>query len=153
MSLMVRIGSSDAQWAMKSTSPAPRRFATISRAAVRIWYVGLDSPERHLARIRARVQHGGHDIPEADVRRRFDQSRLQLIDLLPHLAELRVYDNSLEASPHGGQAPRPRLVLHWVRTQRPDGEQAAAGLLRCPASPVPSRASMPSTPPRRAPRS
>lgn len=104
-------------------------------AAVRVWYVGLDSPERHLARIKARVQHGGHDIPEADVRRRFDQSRLQLIDLLPHLCELRVYDNSLEASPHGGQAPRPRLVLHWVRTQRPDGEQVAAGLLRCPASP------------------
>ena len=80
---------------------------------VRIWYVGLASPEHHLARVKARVKKGGHDIPEADVRRRFDQSRLQLIELLPHVAELRVYDNSDEADPHQGKAPKPRLVLHW----------------------------------------
>ena len=80
---------------------------------LRIWYVGLASPEHHLARVKARVRKGGHDIPEADIRRRFDQSRLQLIQLLPHLAELRVYDNTDEADPHQGIAPRPRLVLHW----------------------------------------
>ncbi|MGC4060606.1 MAG: zeta toxin family protein [Aquabacterium sp.] len=84
---------------------------------VRIWYVGLASPEHHLARVKARVKKGGHDIPEADIRRRFDQSRLQLIELLPHVAELRVYDNSDEADPHQGQAPRPRLLLHWQRTR------------------------------------
>jgi len=102
---------------------------------VRIWYVGLASPEQHLARIRARVRHGGHDIPELDVRRRFDQSRLQLIALLPHLAELRVYDNSDEASPHAGQAPRPRLVLHWLRHAPATDGQAAQGELRMPATP------------------
>ncbi len=80
---------------------------------LRIWYVGLSSPEQHLARVKARVRKGGHDIPEADIRRRFDQSRLQLISLLPHLSELRVYDNSTEADPHQGQAPQPVLVLHW----------------------------------------
>lgn len=80
---------------------------------VRIWYVGLASPEHHLARVKARVKKGGHDIPEADIRRRFDQSRLQLIELLPHLSELRVYDNSDDADPHAGKAPKPRLLLHW----------------------------------------
>jgi predicted ABC-type ATPase len=30
---------------------------------VRIWYLGLSSPELHLARVRARVAKGGHDIP------------------------------------------------------------------------------------------
>ena len=80
---------------------------------VRIWYVGLASPEHHLARVRSRVRKGGHDIPEADIRRRFDQSRLQLIHLLPHLAELRVYDNSIDADPQTGQAPKPQLLLHW----------------------------------------
>ncbi len=84
---------------------------------VRIWYVGLASPEHHLARVKARVRKGGHDIPEADIRRRFDQSRLQLIQLLPHLAELRVYDNTDEADPHLGMAPKPRLVLHWQAGQ------------------------------------
>lgn len=104
------------------TTLGGRSFAKLLKDAaeagfeVRIWYVGLASPELHLARIKARVQHGGHDIPEADVRRRFDKSRLQLIELLPYLTELRVYDNSAEASPQQGQAPRLQPVLHWRRT-------------------------------------
>jgi predicted ABC-type ATPase len=100
---------------------------------VRIWYVGLSSPEQHLARVRARVKTGGHDIPEADIRRRFDQSRLQLIELLPHLTELRLYDNSHEAAPHQGQAPAPRLILHWTRQPKGDAQaQVVAGLAHTP---------------------
>ena len=100
---------------------------------VRIWYVGLASPEQHLARVRARVKHGGHDIPEADIRRRFDQSRLQLIELLPHLSELRLYDNSHEAAPHQGQAPAPRLILHWIRHSAvPSEARVVAGMAHTP---------------------
>ncbi len=102
---------------------------------VRIWYVGLASPEHHLARVKARVKKGGHDIPEADIRRRFDQSRLQLIELLPHLAELRIYDNSDEADPHRGKAPRPQLLLHWVRHTAPGtGAGKTQATVRAPAS-------------------
>jgi predicted ABC-type ATPase len=79
---------------------------------VHIWYAGLATPEAHLARVAARVRAGGHDIPEADVRRRFDRSRLNLIALLPQLTELKVYDNSEEANPTGGRTPKPKLVLH-----------------------------------------
>jgi predicted ABC-type ATPase len=82
---------------------------------VRVWYVGLSSPELHLARIRARVARGGHDIPEARVRARYDSSRLNLIRLLPRLTELRVHDNSAEADPAAGVAPEPMLVVHMVR--------------------------------------
>jgi predicted ABC-type ATPase len=82
---------------------------------VRVWYVGLSSPELHLARIRARVAQGGHDIPEARVRARYDSSRLNLIRLLPTLTELRVHDNSAEADPAAGVAPEPMLVVHMVR--------------------------------------
>jgi predicted ABC-type ATPase len=90
---------------------------------VRIWYAGLDSPEKHIARVQARVKRGGHDIPEPAIRRRFDQSRLNLIRLLPRLTELRVYDNSAEADPHTGKTPAPKLVLHtlngkWVGPKR-----------------------------------
>jgi predicted ABC-type ATPase len=31
---------------------------------LRIWFCGLVSPELHLQRVRNRVAHGGHDIPE-----------------------------------------------------------------------------------------
>jgi predicted ABC-type ATPase len=61
--------------------------------------------------VRARVRKGGHDIPEADIRRRYKHSRLNLIELLPKLTALRVYDNSAPADPTAGQTPTPRLVL------------------------------------------
>ena len=79
---------------------------------VRVWYVGLESPDLHITRVRARVARGGHDIPAEQVRARYDSSRLNLIRLLPRLTELRVYDNTAEADPHAGVAPEPVLVLH-----------------------------------------
>ena len=79
---------------------------------VRIFYVGLASPELHLERVRKRVSAGGHDIPEADIRRRWRHSRMNLVRLLPVLTELRVYDNSAAADPAAGDPPRPVLVLH-----------------------------------------
>lgn len=80
-------------------------------ARVQIWYAGLASAELHLKRVRERVAKGGHDIPEADILRRWDQSHLNLIRLIPHVTTLRVYDNSAEADPVQGKAPAPRLVL------------------------------------------
>jgi predicted ABC-type ATPase len=79
---------------------------------VRIWYVGLEGPELHIARVRSRVARGGHDIPEDAIRGRYDNSRMNLIRLLPRLTELRVYDNSKEADPRDGLAPEPVLLLH-----------------------------------------
>ncbi|MDT5012874.1 MAG: hypothetical protein QOH57_4491 [Mycobacterium sp.] len=82
---------------------------------VRVWYVGLDSPETHIARVRHRVQTGGHDIPETTIRRRWQHSRKNLVKLLPALTELRVYDNSADADPAAGNPPHPVLVLHVDR--------------------------------------
>lgn len=76
-----------------------------------IWYVGLSSPELHIARVQQRVSRGGHDIPEEAIRRRYESSRRNLINLIPHLTRLRVFDNSFEADPEEGQAPKPVLVL------------------------------------------
>jgi predicted ABC-type ATPase len=81
-------------------------------AEVRVWYVGLSSPELHIARVKARVAAGGHDIPEEKIRERYDRSRVNLLRLLPKLTELRMYDNSEEADPAAGTAPQPRLILH-----------------------------------------
>jgi len=84
---------------------------------VRIWYVGLSSPELHIARVHSRVARGGHDIPETKIRERYDRSRLNLIQLMPKLTELRVYDNTQEADPHAGVAPEPTLILHLARAK------------------------------------
>ncbi|HEV2717016.1 MAG TPA: zeta toxin family protein [Terriglobales bacterium] len=89
--------------------------ALLEGIEVRIWYVGLDSVERHIARVRSRVVQGGHDIPEERIRERYIQSRLNLIRLLPRLTELLLYDNSEEADPRTGTAPEPSVVLSLVR--------------------------------------
>jgi predicted ABC-type ATPase len=78
---------------------------------VSIWYVGLSSPELHIARVQRRVSRGGHDISEEDIRRRYERSRLNLIELIPHLTSLKVFDNSFEADLEDAQAPKPILVL------------------------------------------
>lgn len=80
-----------------------------------IWYVGLSSLALHIERVQARVSRGGHDIPRDDIRRRYEQSRLNLITLLPHLTTLRVYDNSTEADPAAGRPPQVKRVLHMER--------------------------------------
>jgi predicted ABC-type ATPase len=86
--------------------------AAVGGAEVHIRYVGLGSPELHIARVQARVRQGGHDIPEEKIRERYDRGREHLIRLLPHLAELDLFDNSAEGDPAGGAAPSPLLVLH-----------------------------------------
>ena len=82
---------------------------------VHVWYVGLSSPELHIARVQARVSRGGHDIPEHDIHRRYEHSRLNLIALLPRLTTLQVYDNSADADPAAGRTPTPMPVLHMKR--------------------------------------
>jgi predicted ABC-type ATPase len=82
---------------------------------VRMWYVGLASPELHIERVRARVSRGGHDIPEPKIRERYESSRRNLIRLLPHLTELKVYDNSADLGPAEGKKPNPLLILHIDR--------------------------------------
>lgn len=95
-----------------NTIPRLLSEAAKSGIEVSIWYAGLESPELHIERVAARVSRGGHSIPEETIRKRYEQSRLNLIHLLPHLTELRVYDNSDHADPEAGSAPDPRLVLH-----------------------------------------
>lgn len=81
---------------------------------VRIWYVGLSSVDLHIARVRARVEKGGHSIPEQKIRDRYDRSRVNLIRLMPRLTELYVYDNSDEADPDTGAVPEPKLLLRMI---------------------------------------
>ncbi len=74
-------------------------------------YCGLASSQMHIARVAQRVAHGGHSISEDKIRQRWITSRLNLIKLLPHLAQLQVFDNSAQAAP-GEPIPDPQLVLH-----------------------------------------
>lgn len=94
------------------TVPAKLLAATKTHDVL-VWFCGLASPEQHIERVRARVAAGGHPIAEAKIRERYDSSRLNLVALLPHLAQVMIYDNSVEAAP-GEAVPDPVLVAKVV---------------------------------------
>lgn len=107
----MRLGRSFAFETTLGANTIPALLAEASRTHdVIMIFCGLTSPELHLARVRLRVAHGGHDIPEAKIRERWSTSRLNLIRLLPILARLQVFDNSAPAD-HDGNIPDPVLVL------------------------------------------
>ncbi len=83
---------------------------------VMMLFCGLASAELHLQRVKQRVAQGGHDIPEAKIRERWMSSRANLVRLLPHLARLQVFDNSVQVAP-GKPIPDPLLVLEMDRGQ------------------------------------
>jgi predicted ABC-type ATPase len=87
--------------------------AHVNGLRVRVWYCGLRDAELHVARVRARVLQGGHDIPEKKIRERYDASRNNLCSILPSIDELILHDNSDDADPHAGRAPRPVQLLHY----------------------------------------
>jgi predicted ABC-type ATPase len=61
---------------------------------VHLVFVGLDSPERCITRIRNRAAQGGHFIPDADVRRRYIRSLANGAEALRLVDTAKFYDNS-----------------------------------------------------------
>ena len=60
---------------------------------IKMYYIGLNSLKECLARIINRVRKGGHDVPEADVRREF-ASRWDAVErILPYCNEAHFFDN------------------------------------------------------------
>jgi predicted ABC-type ATPase len=96
-----------------NTIPRLLQQAGETGLTVSIWFVGLSTPEQHIARVRARVASGGHSIPEEMIRQRWDGSRRNIIALMPFLTELRVFDNSEERDASAGTIPPPRQLLLW----------------------------------------
>ena len=109
----------------------PQKIEAASRTHdVLMWFCGLASAEQHLARVAARVAAGGHDIPEAKIRERWVQAPLNLIALMPHLSELKLYDNSITAAA-GSPVADPALLLH-LRSGQVAYPQALRDLQRTP---------------------
>ena len=72
------------------------KTAKIARSSgyyVRMFYVGLDTLEECLRRIKNRVDKGGHDISHEDVVRRFNRRIMSLRHILPYCNEATLFDN------------------------------------------------------------
>jgi predicted ABC-type ATPase len=60
---------------------------------VRLFYVGLNTLDESLKRIKNRVEKGGHDIQEDDVARRYAERFESLRRVLPYCDEAVLFDN------------------------------------------------------------
>jgi predicted ABC-type ATPase len=70
------------------------RDAQAAGFSVSLYYTILDSVERNIERVKQRVEAGGHDIPEDDIRRRYDGSLRKLSEALKIADEAVLIDNS-----------------------------------------------------------
>jgi predicted ABC-type ATPase len=58
-------------------------------------YVGVENADIAVSRVRERVKRGGHNIPEADIRRRYDISLAHFKKAVDLCDEVTVYDNTV----------------------------------------------------------
>ncbi len=82
---------------------ASRSFAPFLKSCqahgfrVHLLYVRLESVELAIERVANRVLEGGHHIPEDTIRRRYEASRKNFLELyLPLADEWRIFDNTIE---------------------------------------------------------
>jgi predicted ABC-type ATPase len=109
-------------FAVETTLSSRGRVGLIRKAKSRgyeihLVFIGLDSPERCITRIRNRAARGGHFIPDADVRRRYARSAANAAQALRSADIAKFYDNSGDGA---------RLVL-----------VASAGIVVWQAEPLP----------------
>src|SRR6478735_6971043 len=89
------------QWSfsIETTLSGKTHLRTIEAAreagfVVNLLYFLVASPDISLARIARRVSEGGHDVAEADVRRRFERSIANLPAYIGTVDQWRVFDNA-----------------------------------------------------------
>jgi len=86
----------------RSYAPMLRKMKTTG-FRLHMFHLWIPSPELALLRIRDRVESGGHNVPERDVRRRFGRTLRNLFTLYrPLLDTLHFFDNSSDT---------PRLIF------------------------------------------
>jgi predicted ABC-type ATPase len=82
---------------------AKLRFLKRARArgfALYLIFIGLDSPVLAIARVRQRVQHGGHDVPDEKLHGRFPRTLANLRSAIPIVDEAFLFDNSSYDTPY-----------------------------------------------------
>ena len=109
----------------ETTLSGARTERTIRRAkdlgyTIRLYYIGLDTVEESLGRIRNRVAKGGHNILREDVERRFSTRCADVLRVLPYCDEARFFDNDngfVEVAEYrnGELFPRVADPPRWLR--------------------------------------
>ena len=65
-----------------------------------LYYIATDDPEINISRVRARVNQGGHDVPEDKIVSRYHRSLELLMAAIRHADRAYIFDNSSPATDH-----------------------------------------------------
>ena len=87
------------------SDPAGAKLGLLEQArargfAVFLIFIGLEGPVLSVARVKQRVQQGGHDVPDAKLRARFPRTLANLRAAIPLADEAFVFDNSSYDRPY-----------------------------------------------------
>ncbi|MCL2108995.1 MAG: zeta toxin family protein [Oscillospiraceae bacterium] len=90
--------SKNLSFTQETTLSGRRTEKTIKTAkengySIRLFYIGLDTSDESVKRIKNRVEKGGHDIRQDDVERRFSTRFESLAKVLAYCDEVTFYDN------------------------------------------------------------
>ena len=82
----------------ETTLSGSKTLRTVKRARerdyyIRLYYIGVNTAEESIKRIKNRVEKGGHAIADDDVLRRYAKRFDDLIAILPYCNEVKFYDN------------------------------------------------------------
>ena len=75
----------------------PCQHFAIAKKISNGFYIGIDDPNTNIQRVRSRVKLGGHNVPVADIVRRYDRSLANLSKAAKIVNRLILYDNSTDA--------------------------------------------------------
>ncbi|HYI68956.1 MAG TPA: hypothetical protein VEX87_04380 [Skermanella sp.] len=89
----------DTNFIVETVLASPKYLERVKRAkkqgmTIGMIYVSLELADLAVARVKARVAAGGHNVDEDKVRKRWATSQHVLMDFIPHLDELAIFDNS-----------------------------------------------------------
>lgn len=111
-------------FSLETTLSGKTHLGLIARAqaagmAVKLLYFFVDTPEQCLTRVARRVSEGGHDVPEADLRRRFMRSLENFVAYASVCDFWRIYD---------ANGRQPVTVVEGIRTNVTYDNQATMPL-------------------------
>lgn len=102
----------------ESTFSHPSKLDLIREAKsagyrVIVYHVNVESPDLAVARVQARLGHGGHPVPEERIRSRYQRNQSLIREAVRLADQAHVFDNSV-----GGEWPRQLIAFSRGRVVR-----------------------------------
>jgi predicted ABC-type ATPase len=102
LALCQRYAESECSFIVETTLAGKSYLNLMSEMKSRGWsvfltYIGIDNPNLNVKRVEDRVELGGHDVPRADILRRYERSLANLSKAAKIADRLDLYDNSTSA--------------------------------------------------------